>query len=151
MLEPHAALRDAQASLTTLFHVHDLRPSDLLARLAAANFCAVSRKQLRQGFTRPNRYFDSITAEVCVTIKQRTGGNGLILGSPSLVVSTSQGNGSGPPQTLEPFCFRAHRDDGKRGIAPSTKPRGNRSDRPVKHLTQPGSMRRNPLPGYAFL
>jgi len=42
-------------------------------------------------------------------------GKGLVFGSPSLVVNTNQGNGSSPPQTLEPFCLE-RRDDGRVGL-----------------------------------
>src|SRR6516225_11501049 len=36
----------------------------------------VSLEQLRQGSVRSNHYFDSTTAEVCATIKERTGAMG---------------------------------------------------------------------------
>src|SRR6516164_1024608 len=57
---------------------------------AASAGAAVSGEQLRQGFARSNRYFDSTTAEVCATIKKRTGARAN-LGSPPLIVNASKG------------------------------------------------------------
>jgi len=78
-----------------------MKPSRLTA--------AVSREQLRQGSALSNRHFDSTTAEVCASIKLRAG-HGLILGSPPWSLTLAKGNGSSPPQTLEPLCFGVHQD-----------------------------------------
>jgi len=65
------------------FRATDVRLVDMVARIAqrlsAVSFlhrsltATVSLEQRRQGSARSNSYFDSTTAEVCATIKQRTG------------------------------------------------------------------------------
>ena len=47
-----------------------------LTHLKSRLTATVSLEQLRQGSARSNSYFDSTTAEVCATIKRRTGAMG---------------------------------------------------------------------------